>query len=204
MNSAKLASLQSDLSVITELVKQMTGSAKGAMFPVDLLAIAAAKRCFSTTQAFTLLLESENITCSRAILRTHLDTALRFSAAWLVAEPHAFATEVICGGRIDKLKCKDGKKLTDAYLVQVRGLEHNWIPEVYKNLSGNIHFSADHLYSAIVGVDDDARSFAFEITDKDSKFPSESWDEMIDCCRAITRIIIDYLSGWIDTKQNKP
>lgn len=82
------------------------------------------------------------------MLRTHIDTALRFSAAWLVQNPHEFATLVISGQPINKLKDRKGQRLTDARLVTARSGDYPWLPNVYENLCDYVHFSASHLAAA--------------------------------------------------------
>jgi hypothetical protein len=92
---------------------------------------------------------------TRSLLRTHLNTALRFSAAWLVENPHEFATLAISGRPINKLKDRAGKGLTDARLVEIRSRDWPWLPKVYENLCGYVHFSAPHLFDAVESVDEE-------------------------------------------------
>src|SRR6266702_2099317 len=122
------------------------GSAGAPMFPFDLLSFGAVKRNIGTARAFQMMIESWNMVCARSLLRIHIDTSLRFSAAWLVDEPHEFAMRVLKGERIDKMKDKDGRRLTDAHLVSVHAAEHPWLLDVYKSLSGYVHFSGSHIY----------------------------------------------------------
>jgi hypothetical protein len=132
----RLAALEADRDAMLKLWKSVIGPANSPMFPLDLLASAAVKRNISAASALRLLVGSWNMACARSLLRTHIDTALRFSAAWLVDEPHTLATQMIAGERLDKMKDRDGKRLTDAHLVQMREDEYPWLPAVYKNLSG--------------------------------------------------------------------
>lgn len=59
------------------------------------------------------------MTSAQTLLRAHIDTALRFSAALRVEDPHKFAIDVMAGERIDKMKDQSGQHLRDAYLVEV-------------------------------------------------------------------------------------
>lgn len=174
------------------------------MFPLDFMAFGAIKRNISTSSAFCLMIESWNMTCARALLRTHIDTSLRFSAAWLVEKPHEFATNVLKGERIDKMKAKSGKLLSDAYLVEVRSSEHTWLPDVYKSLSGYIHFSGSHIHDSVTKLDDLNNSVSFEVSEKDLKFPESSWIEIAECFRETNAILAKFLNGYIITKQLSP
>jgi len=67
---------------------EMCNADEGAFFPVDMVAIGAVKRCASQRYGLRLLIEGWNLLCARALLRMQIDTALRFSALWLVKAPH--------------------------------------------------------------------------------------------------------------------
>ncbi|HVS27396.1 MAG TPA: hypothetical protein VHE58_08905 [Burkholderiales bacterium] len=180
------------------------GTAGAPMFPLDLMAFGAVKRNISTARAFHMMIESWNMVCARSLLRIHIDTSLRFSAAWLVEKPHEFATHVLKGERIDKMKDKDGKRLSDAHLVEVRSPEYPWLPAVYKNLSGYVHFSGSHIYDSVANVGDEDNTISFEVSDTDLKFPEFSWVEILECFREATAILAKFLHGYVLTKQLSP
>jgi hypothetical protein len=171
------------------------------MFPLDFLAFAAVKRHTSTTSAFVLMVRSWNMVIARALLRMHLDTSLRFSAAWYVDNPHAFATDVLKGEQIDKLKTRAGARLTDAHLVQLHKDKHPWLPAVYEHLSGYVHFSGAHIADSIEGLSDEDRTIQFLVSDQDLKFPEFSWAEVLECFREATSILGRFLQGWGVTKK---
>ena len=93
------------------------------MYMMDFFAIGAIKRNVGTARAFRAMIESWNLVCARALLRMHIDTALRFSAAWLVQDPHSFASQLLGHERIDRMRDSNGRRMTDAYLVSVRSLD---------------------------------------------------------------------------------
>ena len=100
----RLVTLDGDRDAMLELVSKGFAQAGLDMFDLDLLAFGAAKRAVSAISTVKLLVETSNLVTARTLLRTHIDTALRFSAAWLVDSPHAFARQIIAGERIDKIK----------------------------------------------------------------------------------------------------
>lgn len=185
-----------------KLGKQLFGRKNAPIFPLDLLAYAAIKRNIAIAEAMNVVVAMWNITTARALLRVHLDTSLRFSAAWLVDEPHDFASRIIKGERMDKLKDRDENFLRDAYLVKVRAVDCPWLPEVYRRLSGYVHLSDSHIHDTIESIRGD--TINFEIRPTDYKFPESSWVELLDCFSEVSSILGWYLRGYIDTKALTP
>ena len=198
---ALLQALERDSDALLKFGKQVVGPSGSPMFPLDWLVFAAIKRSLSTASAVTAMVRARNMVCARSLLRMHIDTALRFSAAWLVSEPHAFATSVLEGARIDKLKDRNGNRLMDAYLVETHKDEHPWLPDVYANLSGYVHFSGSHISDAISNFEDEDRTNEFHISASDLKVPEFSWVEILDCFREATSILSRYIQGYAHTKK---
>jgi len=160
----------------------------------------AVKRCASQSYSLRLLIEGWNLLCARALLRMQIDTALRFSALWLVKAPHNVAREILRGGRLDKMKDRQGKRMTDAYLVSKLASQHPWLPSVYERTSGYIHFSGAHMFSPIAEVRKDAREVEYVIGETDTNYPESSWLEVVECFNDATDIFLHYLAGWVRTK----
>lgn len=202
--SSLLTQIKVERDAMLKLWVCLVENKNAPMFPLDFMAFGAIKRNISTASAFCLMIESRNMVCARALLRIHIDTSLRFSAAWLVQKPHEFATNVLKGERIDKMKAKNGKPLSDAYLVGVRSSDYTWLPEVYKSLSGYIHFSGLHIYDSVADVDNLNNSISFEISEKDLKFQESSWIEILECFCETNAMLAKFLNGYITTKQLSP
>ena len=134
-----------------------------------------------------------------------MDTALRFHAAFLVDQPHDFALAVLGGERVRDLKDRDGKKMTDAYLVAKLGREFDWVPRVYERTSGYVHLSQTHLIGALrlrEAVSESDRSMTIKISAKAKPLPSWIYIEAVDAFRAATEILLRYVHGWAFTKAN--
>lgn len=200
----RLEKLREDEDRILELTKQLFASGGGAMFSLDFLAYAAIKRNLSTTAAIVTLIESSNMLAARSMLRIHIDTGLRFAAAWFTKDPQKFAAEVYGGTRLDKLKDRDGNRFQDFHLVKLLSAECPWLPQVYERLSGFVHFSDSHVFGSINSVDREEYLIDFELSKVDTKYPTESWVEVIECARESTGILVHYLKGWIKTKNMSP
>jgi len=199
---SSLEGLESRRKRLLKLGKAMMEAYEGATYPVDLFALGAIKRTISTIAGFKLLVESLNMVCARTLLRTQVDTALRFYSVFIVDDPHSYSLKILSGKQINHIKDSSGKQMRDAYLVEKLTEEYPWISTVYKNLSGYIHLSDNHIFSSVQKVDDGTRSIEFAIQEKDTKFPEFSWVEVIDCFNETIDIFMKYLEGWIFTKDN--
>ncbi|CAN4279325.1 MULTISPECIES: hypothetical protein [Pseudoxanthomonas] len=199
-----LEELESDARKLQRIMIELVAPSGSPMFPLDFLAFAATKRHASTTSAFVSAINSWNMVVARSLLRIHIDTSLRFSAAWHVENPHDFSMEVLRGARIDKLKTRSGDRLTDAYLVKLHKDKHPWLPDVYEHLCGYVHFSGSHITDAINDLSDGDGTVEFLISDQDQRFPEFSWLEVAGCFREATGILETYLRGWGTTKQLSP
>lgn len=200
---ALLVALDEDRQALLKLGLSVMGKDGDPFFPLDLMAFGALKRSVSTSAAMVMMVEAKNMVCTRTLLRTHIDTSLRFSAAWLVEKPHDFAMNVLRGERIDRMKDRDGKRLSDAHLVATHTPEHPWLPAVYESLSGYVHFSGSHITDSVSILQDDGR-IQFEITAEDLKFQDFSWIEVLECFREATAILAKYLHGYRITKNMSP
>ncbi|OIQ83024.1 hypothetical protein GALL_351710 [mine drainage metagenome] len=199
-----LALVEGDIDAMLDLGKRLFGEPNAEMYPLDLLAFGAIKRNLSTARAISHMVGTWNMVSARSLLRVHIDTGLRFSAAWLVDKPHEFAVQVYGGARIDKLKDQDGRRMTDSHLVEVRSNEYPWLPRVYEQLSGYIHFSGAHVFDSISEVGGEDRTISFGISPTDYKFPEFSWLEVLECTREATAMLAKYLHGYIVTKGLSP
>ena len=166
------------------------------MYPLDMIIIGIVKRCLSISTALEQLVLSWNMTCARAVLRMQLDTALRFSGFWLSDDPQGMARKVISGKQINKMRDRDGQRMTDFYLAKKLGEHFEWVPRVYKYTSSYIHFSERHLFDPIWNLNDEERIATFVINEYDYKFPEFSWIELIDyasdCLLIVKELLIDY------------
>lgn len=180
------------------LAKRMLEACEGAFYGVDLLAVTALNRSLAHCGGIKVLIEAWNIMCAGVVLRLQLDTVLRFYAATLVEDPQEFAFAVLEGQPIKKMKSKDGKLLQDAYLVQRLGEEYPWIPRVYKETSGYVHFSDKHMLTAL--FHDAQRGLRMKVSPIDEETPEELYLEIVEAFLATTDILTRYIEGWVSAK----
>ena len=182
---------------------QMMKADNGNMYQVDFLAIGAFKRSSGNLRGFKLLVDSKNMAASRSLLRVQLDTFLRFSAIALVENANEFASKVIAGEQIRRMKDKLGNKMVDAYLVKFHSREYDWLQKVYDDLCGYIHFSNKHFFDSFNSFDDEQRKIEFSFGNEDEKYPGYSWIEIVDCFTMALNLFFIYLDAWVVSKANK-
>ncbi|CAM1346973.1 hypothetical protein [Tenacibaculum insulae] len=196
----KLKELEKLESKIISLGKEMH---KNKTFPIDLLANAVLDRSLKLIFGFTTLIRNENYISACHLVRCHLDNILRFSGAWLVENPHTFATEIIKGKQMDKIKDREGNYLKDWYLRNKMNEEFRWVKNVYKETSGFIHLSDKHFFAATKLIDSKENIIELSISKKDININDNLRIEAINGMIGITKILFSYIESWIWTKQNK-
>lgn len=195
-----LLQLQQDRAALLDYYQSGHANPDGKLYPMDLYVLGIIKRTLSNIKAMRLLIESWNLLAARTMLRTHIDTAIRLHAAWLVSDPQKFALDVLAGVQIDKISIRKGVQLKDSYLIASLKDDYPWLEEVYKNLSGYIHFSDSHIGSAIPSVEDNGK-FLMRLSEFDFEYPETSWTEVLKCFNELTRMVIGHLGSYSEGKQ---
>ncbi|WP_040254381.1 hypothetical protein [Psychroserpens mesophilus] len=195
----ELEKLENFERVIIDLGKKMH---PGNTFPLDILANAVMDRSLHLIFGFTSLLRNENYIGACHLVRCHLDNILRFSGAWLVENPHKFATDIMNGIQIDKIIDRDGENLKDWYLRNKLNLEFPWVTNVYKETSGFIHLSKKHIFTSSKIKDVENRTLELRISKSDNYVTDESRIEAILGMVEITKVLCHFVEGWIWTKNN--
>lgn len=176
----------------------------GAVYPVDLLSYAVIHRSINLVQGFAYLIEKRNFICAAPLLRLQLDNCLRFSAVFLVSDCHEFATQVLKGRPVRRMKDKSGALMNDSYLVKKLAVDHPWVERVYTRTSGYIHLSETHFYNTLIPQTQAAQEKgvqAFHIGPGDSFETDEVYEEATEAFVETTRVLMKYLIGWVQTKE---
>jgi hypothetical protein len=195
---ARIEGLRSRHLSLAERMLEADGS---KMFSLDLLALAVINRSLSLCVGFVSLVRAENYLCAASLVRLQLDSCLRFFAANLVDDPHAFSASVLKGIPVRKIKDRSGNPMTDRYLVEALSSKYPWMPGVYRATSGFIHLSERHIFSIIRDLQDDGKLSLF-VGDGGEDVPQGLWLEMADGFLAATDAQFEFLEGWVFTKAN--
>lgn len=177
--------------------------AGGATHTLDLLAFGSLNRSLQLTYAFCDLIEHQQSLAATPLVRLQLDTALRFSAIYLVDKPQELARRVIDGTPIKDMLDKTGAQLTDSYLARQLTKTHPWVKPVYDNTSGFIHLSEKHIFSAftIPDPDPDPGHLRGYISERDVYIPSGFRLELAEAFKAATDLFFEQVNGWAEIKE---
>lgn len=174
----------------------------GAVYAFDLLSFAVLNRSMSLTSGFITLMRKDNFVAAAPLIRIQLDNFLRYVAGWLVSDPHGFAVKILSGKHIKNIKTKEGKRMTDRFLVDEFSKEFKWIKSVYKNTSGYIHLSDKHMLINITELDSKQRTITSKISDKDDHIPEKFKVEAVVAFTEITKLVLYRTNSWRYTKDN--
>lgn len=197
-----LAQLRNDRAAMLDYYQSGHANPDGKLYAMDLYILGIVKRTLSNIKAMGLLVESWNLLAARTMLRTHIDTAIRLHAAWIVNDPNEFALNVLNGKQIDQLNDRNGKQMKDKHLISVLEGEYNWLRTVYNNLSGYIHFSDSHISSSIQNLEDNGK-FSIRLSEYDFEYPESSWVEVLECFNELTGMVIGHLGSYSEGKRAK-
>ena len=184
-----------------ELGKYILQAADASLYPLDILAVATLNRSLALLAGFCALIEARNLLSAAPLLRLQLDNCLRFSASWLVSEPHEFALRVLQGVQIKKLRDANGNALTDSYLVKSLSKEKPWVRRVYEASSGYIHLSDKHVFNAMQASSKDG-TINMKISETDYYVSEELYLEAVAAFKAATDLLLEFMYGWGWTKDN--
>jgi hypothetical protein len=162
----------------------------------DFLIFGALKRTLALSAGFRGHIRDRNFTCAGALLRLQLDTALRLYAANLHKNPQEYADAVFKGARVDKLKDKHGKRLTDAYLAEKLSEKYPWVKSVYENLCDFIHFSNRHIFASMAKLDDGERTVHLQISAEDPPRPDSDYFEIVGGYYETMHLTVKLAAGW--------
>jgi hypothetical protein len=158
-----------------------------------------ARRALAQSSAFRSMVDQRNSLVASSIIRMQLDTVLRLYALFWVADPEEFAKKVFKGEEINKLKASDGERMTDAYLRNRVAKTNDWIPDVYRETSGYIHFSNRHMKAALLSTDE---GLQLVIGPQDVGKPLSYYGEMLRAFCHLTMMIPVAAEDWLSRLQN--
>jgi len=162
----------------------------------DFIIFGALKRTLALSDGFRGHIRNRNFTCAAALTRLQLDTALRLYAASLCDDTEHYAKAVFHGKHVNKLKDKQGKKLTDAYLADKLSEKYPWVKLMYETLCDFVHLSNRHFFASIADLNEADRLFKFQIAAEDVPRPDSDYFEIVDGFSEAMRITLVLAAGW--------
>lgn len=154
----------------------------------DYFIFGALRRTLAQARGFRDLINARNFPCAAAILRLQLDTAMRVNALSIVDDVDAACRSVLDGEQFNRLKDRDGNKLSDAHIRKTLAQTHAWISPVYERTSDFVHLSGKHFEVSIARTDDETRMAYFQISGDDPQRSEETYFEAIDTFFEATKL----------------
>ena len=202
---AEVEALSSWIQRLPRIGMDSLGEVGASMHVLDFVMIGAVKRSLSLSSGLHIMVEVQNMVCSRALLRMQLDTVTRLLAYTYVKDPESMAQGIIGGTPLKKFKSTDGKALVDAYLVDRMSKDHPWVRNVYNFTSGYVHFSERQFFDSIHSTgSDEKRTLQLQVSHVDKKFPESSWEEVVACFNHLLAILENILSSYAKHKTVHP
>ena len=198
----KLKILEESEAAFLNSVEEMINAYDGAIYPLDLLAIAVFNRSISLVAGFYDFVRSCDYVCAFHLIRMQMDNLLRFFAAFIVEKPRDFAVAVLRGQRVKDLRDKTGKKMADAYLKSELSKSIPWVRRLYDETSGYVHLSDKHIFSAIHPSPDDSGNLEIAIGRENQGTPVNLITSAVEAMSQISLELLRYLHGWTWTKDN--
>lgn len=118
------------------------------LYTEDLYIVSLIDKCLRLIDGFKDMLEQRNLTCAGILLRVQIDNCLRTYALYAAADKQEVVNSILDGSiQLNKLKAKDGNRMTDQYLRQQLEKADRRFGIVYKESSGYIHHSEKAFYT---------------------------------------------------------
>lgn len=163
-----------------------------------------ARRALAQSAAFRQMISSRNSIVASSLLRLQLDTVLRLYALFWVADPEEFSHKVFEGVAIDKLKAADGSVMNDKYLKARVAEKNDWVPPVYAETSGYIHFSHRHIKAALQMKDSATGQAQVMIGPHDVGKSVSYYGELLRAFLHLNMMIPVAAGDWFSRLQEKP
>lgn len=165
-----------------------------SLFKTDLYFCALINKSIQLTDGFVELINKRNLTSAGIILRSSMDNCLRLYAMFIANNPDEVVDCLMSGGRLDKLKDKEGNKLRDSYLKDKLGEYDNRFVQVYNNASGYVYFSEKGFYQSVSALDGE-----YEIGIQVSHaIPEKANDYILECVQAYLFVLELFYSMFKD------
>lgn len=127
----------------TEIFKTETD--KKLISKPSIFIFSAINRAIALNKGYILLCKEENYVTAINLLRLQADNCMRVYAVSLVENRAKFFDEVLEGKHIGNMRDAEGNKMTDEFLSTELDKIFKGFRSLYKNTSGFIHFSHEHL-----------------------------------------------------------
>ncbi len=190
---AKIHELSGFESEFIQSSQRILEAGNQKLFVLDLFSGAVNNRAISLINGFVNLAESNNYLCAIPLIRMQLDNGLRFFASTLVEDSNDFFNHYQNGKAIRDYKDVNGKKMTDSYLAKQLESYFPGIRDLYKETSGHIHLSSNHLHATTNAKKDrkiEMRIGNYDIYSMDSKL------DFVSTMTEVSKLVLIVVEQW--------
>lgn len=177
---------------------QVLSAGGGNVFVTDMAVMAMLQRSYGVLDALIDAVDNYNVHAAAPLLRLQLDTLFRVSYMASLTDTENLAMRLLAGEEFRKMKDSVGKNLTDARLQALASTKHEWALAVYRETSGWVHFSLNHMKATTQAGD--GGSFFMSIPLRANVLPETLWLELYDAAARATKEIFSYALGWAESK----
>jgi len=180
-----------------KLLSSVLSADSGSLWGLDLVAQAVINRSVALIDGYTKMVEDRNVLCANALLRLQIDNIMRLYSCWLVDDPHSIAGLLLEGKPLNKIKSRDGKTLSDAYLASEATKLYPWLKNVYAKTSGFIHLSTPHMVAPFTVIDNRNNTISIAIGSHGGReWTEQEILESLSAFTAATASIINLTYSW--------
>lgn len=174
--------------------------------PVDAfshMVIACLRRSLDNIRGFLAMADQRNVFCGMPIIRFQIDTAMFLFARTIVSDVTDLMRHVAEGKRVSDYEYQPKNKLSDSYLHKKLTEKHPLTSDLYKEASGYVHFSKQHLHRVL---DLDPFKETQEAVFKDVDELTAGWNDQelsgaMVCFLWATDAILAECKEWLESKQ---
>ena len=183
--------LQAIESLENELLRkgQSIVQSGASISSIDHFVLGAMKRTVSQSLGFRKLVEGWNFSCATILVRTQIDTAMRINGIALLADPEVDVKRIFDGEiTFRKLKSKNGKPMTDAYLRERLAENYPWVTQLYEETSDFVHLSFRHLWPTLVRTNDEEQMAYLVVSSEDPKHDEANYYDLADAFFRVSKM----------------
>lgn len=150
VDNSDLKSIEENLMKLQKLfiweINEITKIETGQLSEITHFIMSITDRAISFIRAYLTLTEFNNYQSAICFIRLQIDNCLRLYAYSIANNSFEFYEQVLGGTHIRNLVDRENNKMTDEYLISKLDQIMPGIKCLYKNTSGYIHFSKNHLF----------------------------------------------------------
>jgi hypothetical protein len=183
-----------------DLTRRFMSVDEGKMYWTDLLVMTVAARSYSLVDGFLSAFDAWNPIVAAPIVRMQINNLVRLAYA---AEGNSddFARYLVEGGELRHRSDDEGKRLTDARLIERASGAHPWVKAVYEATSGWVHLSPALLHSVVQFREDDGSDepgyvVGVGIPVRRDRIPLRAHEELIVAMTKATEEVFGYIESW--------